>query len=340
MGCCLSYPAPDKPLRAARVDGTTTVKLDEFDGALLAYTFEGAENKGPLVVCLHGVLGFRSQYSPFMASLVPLGYRMLSMDFYGWGESDLPFVKTYDENFYIAQVSLLLNKLNLSNTRVTLVGHSLGGAVAVCYAAAYPQIVDNLVLIAPAGFMNIPCSCCKSNRCLCDSACCYSEYCLSCPCNMCIGFGCQYGNPCGHCKFLYNRGRFGSWLIRNNPGIFSGFVLAIRDFPFEDIEKEATIVGANKDLPVLIIWGTRDGCAYNGVAYSDNVRFRKHIPQSVLWTFKGYHHGVFMEKDMATNRLIRRFLEKLPLSTEEVGVEESNHSRKDNTNYIEQKNQI
>jgi pimeloyl-ACP methyl ester carboxylesterase len=51
--------------------------------------------------------------------------------------------------FYAECVVRFIEKLNLNN--IVLVGHSMGGQIALIIALRYPHLLDKLVLVAPAG---------------------------------------------------------------------------------------------------------------------------------------------------------------------------------------------
>ena len=74
----------------------------------------------------------------------------MAIDLPGFRESDLPVAPRID--CYADDVAFALEELGLR--RVTLVGHSFGGAVAAAVAERSPA-VESLVLVAPAGFGRI-----------------------------------------------------------------------------------------------------------------------------------------------------------------------------------------
>ncbi|MDK3071491.1 alpha/beta hydrolase [Sedimentitalea sp. JM2-8] len=112
------------------------------------YRWTGPE-KGPVVVCVHGLTTPSFVWNGCAAALAELGYRVLTFDLYGRGYSDnAPGVQ--DAAFFLRQVQDLLDDQKITSDFV-LVGHSMGGAIAACYAAAHPDRVRHLVLITPAG---------------------------------------------------------------------------------------------------------------------------------------------------------------------------------------------
>jgi len=115
-------------------------------GSLVWY--RGGDRDNPAVVLIHGVgdNGVRD-----FASIVPelVGdYHVLAMDLPGFGASDRGN-RLYEPDAYVA----LLHELISTHAQdpVRLVGHSMGGALALRYAAEYPQRVDRvLVTSVPA----------------------------------------------------------------------------------------------------------------------------------------------------------------------------------------------
>ena len=106
-------------------------------------------------VCLHGLNGSRLLFSEFLA-VVERHYSELpvvALDFYGHGLSSCPS-KKYNLDLFVTQVERLFMHLGIDRGRkVNLVGFSLGGAVAVGFARKFPDKIERLVLIAPAGFV-------------------------------------------------------------------------------------------------------------------------------------------------------------------------------------------
>ncbi|MCI0574250.1 MAG: alpha/beta fold hydrolase [Myxococcaceae bacterium] len=109
--------------------------------------------EGEPVVLLHGVGGWAEHWRDVIPALASAGYRALACDLPGFGHSEAPdAVQYFDpaDPYYVRFLRELLDALGL--TRVTLVGHSLGGAISMVSTACMPQRVDRLVLVAPGGF--------------------------------------------------------------------------------------------------------------------------------------------------------------------------------------------
>ena len=110
------------------------------------------QGKGEVVIFLHGAGGGASGYSNFKGNypvFAEAGYRVIVPDLLGYGLSSKPDLPQYDLDFFIAGIKGLVDALGLK--RVTLLGNSLGGAVALGYALAHPEDVSRLILMAPGG---------------------------------------------------------------------------------------------------------------------------------------------------------------------------------------------
>ena len=79
--------------------------------------------------------------------LADRGYRAVAIDLRGFGKSDAPYAP-YSYDVWCADIRTVLRAMSLRN--VTLVGHSMGGAVALRYAARFRSRVSKLVVAEPA----------------------------------------------------------------------------------------------------------------------------------------------------------------------------------------------
>ena len=101
--------------------------------------------QGPVAVCVHGL----TTPSFVWRGLARLGYRVLIYDLYGRGYSDRPRGRQ-DAAFFLRQLDDLLADQRVTGA-VTLLGYSMGGAIATAFAARSPNKVRQLVLLASAG---------------------------------------------------------------------------------------------------------------------------------------------------------------------------------------------
>nr|QKW94320.1 short-chain dehydrogenase/reductase SDR [Stigmatella aurantiaca] len=101
----------------------------------------------PLVVCVHGILDQAASWDELAVGLVERGYRVVALDLRGHGRSGHP-----PSNVALTVVDFLWDLIRVTERETrpfTLLGHSMGGAVATLFAAAYPQQVERLVLVEP-----------------------------------------------------------------------------------------------------------------------------------------------------------------------------------------------
>lgn len=113
------------------------------------------QGQGSVVVFLHGSGSGACGHSNFKSNyphLVKNGYRVILPDLLGYGYSDKPANIEYPLDLFVECVKQTLDHAGVA--KYTLVGNSLGGAIALKFALDYPQHVEKLVLMAPGGVEN------------------------------------------------------------------------------------------------------------------------------------------------------------------------------------------
>ena len=133
----------------AQLTEEATSRYVQTDWIRLHYNEAGSGD--PPVVFLHGSGPGASSWSNFQRNLAPMSehYRCLLVDQPGYGKSD-PYVMTEPRNTVNARaVKNLIDALAIE--KVTLVGNSMGGGTALCFAVDYPERVEKLVLMGSAG---------------------------------------------------------------------------------------------------------------------------------------------------------------------------------------------
>jgi len=116
----------------------------ELHGRFFRYRMAG---KGPLVVLLHGVAGSSETWVDVMRRLSG-SYTVLAPDLLGHGGSAKP-AGDYSLGAYVNLIRDLLAALDLPPG--TIVGHSLGGGVALQFAYQFPERCERLVLVSAGG---------------------------------------------------------------------------------------------------------------------------------------------------------------------------------------------
>ena len=101
---------------------------------------------GPPLVLLHGLGGTKVSFLPTVAALGDR-HRMIALDLPGFGDSDKP-IGSYDARFMADRVFAALDALELDRTH--LLGHSMGGRVALEVAFDHPDRIDRLILMTPS----------------------------------------------------------------------------------------------------------------------------------------------------------------------------------------------
>ena len=125
--------------------------VDVGGGITMHYHEAGTGDRG-VILFVHGSGPGASGWSNFKGNypfLAERGYRTLVPDTMGYGYSTKPEEGTFSLDDVAAQYRGLLDALGVD--RVTVVGNSQGGAVAITMALNYPDLVDKLVLMAPGG---------------------------------------------------------------------------------------------------------------------------------------------------------------------------------------------
>jgi pimeloyl-ACP methyl ester carboxylesterase len=114
------------------------------------YVDDGGGKDGLPVLFLHAFAGDSSQWDDQLSHLRH-HRRAIAIDLRGHGKSAAPKDGDYCVESFVQDVEAVVSKLELS--RFVLVGHSLGGAVAIKYAGSHPDRVAGLVVVGAPGRM-------------------------------------------------------------------------------------------------------------------------------------------------------------------------------------------
>lgn len=103
---------------------------------------------GDPLVMLHGLGGTKISFLPVVAELAPKGYRTVAVDLPGFGDSGKPLGAAYDPPFFARSIVALLDELGIGRAHV--VGHSLGGRVALEVGMEHAERAASLILMTPS----------------------------------------------------------------------------------------------------------------------------------------------------------------------------------------------
>lgn len=111
-----------------------------FRGANVAYSIKG---KGQNVLFIHGFLGSKEVWNSYQKRFSK-NYRVIAVDLAGHGNSDcIGYVHTME--LFADSIHALLKHLNIKKSFI--IGHSLGGYVALAFAEKFPDSVSGLCMM-------------------------------------------------------------------------------------------------------------------------------------------------------------------------------------------------
>ena len=272
----------------AKAAPSSEVEEKDIDvGGLAAHCLIAGPVNAPHVVFVHGLGGSLATWSLNLPAFAEQ-FRICALDLIGAGSS----AKTATDYSVPALAEFLarfLDALGPDWQRVSIVGHSLGGAVALAFAGSYPQRVERLVLVDSAGLGP------EIDRTVLDLM--RSE-------------PTQENLRTELTHFFVQAGLLQQALVdqlyqqRMQPGAHEALV-ATAHAAFGDgqqrIDLRDTLAGLN--IPVLVVWGDAD--AVIPVAHAQEAK-RAH--QGRLEVFAGSGHCPHIEGAGAFNQLLQSFL--------------------------------
>ncbi|KAI0677170.1 alpha/beta-hydrolase [Trametes maxima] len=289
----------------------------KFPYGTVRYWLIGPED-GKRVVLIHGISVPAIIWKDVAPSLAEKGYRVLLYDLYGRGYSDAPQT-TYDASLYTTQLALLMQYVGWDKAEI--IGVSMGGAVATAFAAQFPHLVaDKVVLIASVGLME-------------SSDMSRTMKFLSSPLMQVVSssypFRAHTSSPLLphvtvtnsplfqlYLQYLANQKSSSnpiSELVRLQsaylPGYNPAIASSIRDGPLRSLAPQFAALGRHSrktNGKVLIIWGTADSV----VPYRYAARIQALIPHAELVTIEGGPHDITISHPEEVSHAILEFLSR------------------------------
>jgi pimeloyl-ACP methyl ester carboxylesterase len=135
----------DQSMKLARVTGPVGSLAVDDGGLSLSRAERG---RGMPVLFIHSIAGNSTHWAPQLEHLRQ-NRRALALDLRGHGRSEPPGNGDYSIAGMAGDIAAVVDTLDLD--RFVLVGHSMGGGVALTYAGAHPERVAGLLLVDPIG---------------------------------------------------------------------------------------------------------------------------------------------------------------------------------------------
>jgi pimeloyl-ACP methyl ester carboxylesterase len=256
-------------------------------GGIAAHCLIAGPANAPHVVFVHGLGGSLATWSLNLPSFAGQ-FRICALDLVGAGSSAKP-ATDYSVPALAEFLARFLDVLGPDWQRVSIVGHSLGGAVALAFAGSYPLRIERLILVDSAGLGP------EIDRTVLDLT--RSEPTRE---NLRTELTHFFAQPDLVQQALVEQ----LYQQRAQPGAHEALV-ATSIAAFGDgqqrIDLRDTLVGLN--IPALVVWGDAD--AVIPVAHAQEA---KRAPQSRLEVFAGSGHCPHIEHADAFNQLLRSFL--------------------------------
>lgn len=121
-------------------------KLEISNNTEIAYIEAGTGED--ILIFIHGLGSYLPAWNKNLPDLAA-HYHVIAIDLPGYGKSskgNYEFSMTY----YAQVIKEFAEKKGFE--KITLVGHSMGGQIGLTAALQYPDLIEKLILIAPAGF--------------------------------------------------------------------------------------------------------------------------------------------------------------------------------------------
>lgn len=290
------------------IDWRDHLRQAEIAGRSVNYV-EMGEPSGDALVLIHGLSGRWANWLeniPFFAR----DRRVIALDLPGFGHSEMP-AEPISITGFARCVEELCGRLDLG--RIDIVGNSMGGFVGAEMGIRFPDRVEGLVLVSAAGISIVNLrrnSAIVAARMLAAagaSSAAQQRAVLSRPAWTHAAFSLVFRHPTRMPRELL----FEQMIGAGKPG----FVPAMEALTSYDFTDRLPDVKAR----TLVLWGTNDML----VPVRDAYEFERLIPGARALVMEDTGHCAMLERPIAFNREVKRFLDERGASTEASGDEEA-----------------
>ncbi len=263
------------------------------EGARLHVRDSGAKDR-PAVILIHGFGSSLHTWEDWANGLQD-SFRVIRFDLPGSGLSEPDALGRYDDRRSFQVLAALMDQLGVR--QASLIGNSIGGRIAWGFAAAQPDRVAKLVLVAPDGFASQGFSygvAPKVPKMLEAMRYVLPRFMLK------MNLVPAYGDPKALTEGMVDR----YYDLMRAPGARAALIERMRQTVLESPE---AILGQIK-VPVLLVWGEKDGA----IPVSNAADYQRLLPRSELVTFPGVGHLPQEENPRESVAPVRKFLEAGP----------------------------
>ncbi len=218
-------------------------------------------------------------------------YHTIAVDLIGFGGSDKPADINYTIEKFAEFILEFINKkgLNSDDGKITLVGHSLGGYIAVEFAIRNIELIEKLVLIDSSGFLKGPTPLLEQYL----YAAKYTSY--------------------DNVRNVFEQMVSQPWKV--SPALINTFITRINSpgakYPFESAYKNSTTTQIDlprlksiEDIHTLIIWGIKD----NLIPIEHSDLFKQVLKKCKVEKIEDAGHAPFAEKPALICEILHEFL--------------------------------
>lgn len=139
-------------------DTETTESFSGERGLTIFYRKIVAENEKARLVIAHGLGEHSGRYANIFDRLIPTGISIWALDFCGHGQSQgqRGHIDLFDQYILdLKKLAVLSQETKPAKMKTFLLGHSMGGLIALNFAQRFPELIDGVIASSPALGMKV-----------------------------------------------------------------------------------------------------------------------------------------------------------------------------------------